>query len=183
MFYWAASTHPSAQPPLICVSHLQHLTAPSRHYVLAPSGALCGRPLGHLPAASLRHSAGALCATSQATSGALRRRPLGHFAGALCATCHSAVLPARGSPLLEPMPPRGKMAAEGLCSKRHNIRSGSLRVRVADCARSLHHMIASAQRCSCKSSGTPRNYNLLIICTIKITSVADGINLASSGTI
>ena len=43
-------------------------------------------------------------------------------------------------------------------------------------------VIISAQRRSCKSSATLKNHNLLIICVIEIKSVADGINLASSGT-
>ena len=43
-------------------------------------------------------------------------------------------------------------------------------------------VIISARRRSCKSSGTLKNHNSLIIYTIEISSVADGINLASSGT-
>ena len=47
------------------------------------------------------------------------------------------------------------------------VRSKRLRVKIAR---------------SSKSSGTVKNHNSLIICVIKTTSVADGINLASSGT-
>ena len=43
-------------------------------------------------------------------------------------------------------------------------------------------VIIFPQMRSCKSSATVKKYNLLIICAIEITSVADGINLASSGT-
>ena len=118
------------------------------------------------------------CATSESHFG----EPLCRFGepsvprrSALCATCHSAVLPACGYPSL--FGSQCRLVAN--CQQRADaVRDITCGVEVcgeevADCAWSTHHLTASIQRHSCKTPATVEKYNLLIICTIEITSVAD----------